>query len=268
MSIPRNLQRISLITGENTNQSLIVPIGTSGHVLTVSGSSVEWKAASGGASLPTATAAGQTIISTGAGTTYTALDFGSQVSSSLGATPSFDTGNGWTVVNTIGTVGSFPGGGIGRFTCTATPLQHDLLSARIERPFAYDGAYRYLLKVRPRAVSMTGNLYPSMFIRNATNILQFVWVYPANLVLAGAWMSPGLQPPGFIAQTFALDGTDSFVVRIEGQQVIFYCVGTSNFPVPVYTHTLSFIPTHVGVNINSDVGTGVIDFSDFTITTY
>jgi hypothetical protein len=225
--------------------------------------------AHGGGSLPTATAAGQTLISAGAGTTYTAVNFGSQVSSSLGVTPSFDTGNGWTIVDTTGTVGSFPGGGIARFTCTSTPVQHDLLSGRIERPFAYDGAYRYFVKVRPRAASITGALYPSMFIRNATNIFQFVWVYPLNQVLAGQWEGGnGLQPPGFVNQTFLLDGTDSFCFRIDGYSLFFYCVGTSKRPVSVYTHQLNFVPTHIGVNANSDGGSGIIDFSDFTITTY
>jgi hypothetical protein len=115
---------------------------------------------------------------------------------------------------------------------------------------------------------MTNNIYPSMFIRDATNILQFIWLPSANLVLCGAWASPGLQPPGFVAQTFPLDGTDSFVFRIEGLNLYVYCVGTSNLPVAVYTLSFNFIPTHVGVSANSDVGTAVIDFSDFTVTTY
>lgn len=258
-----------LIVGDATGNAIRLGLGSAGQVLTVSSSTATWKTPTGGGgSLPTATAAGQTLLSTGAGTTYNAVDFGSQVSSSVGATPSFDTGNGWSIVDTAGTVGSFPGGGIARFTCTATPLQHDFLSARIERPFAYDGSTRYLLKVRPRAASITGDLYPSMFLRDATNIFQFIWAYPLNQVLAGNWTSPGLQPPGFVNQTFALDGTDSFIIRIEGLNVIFSCVGTSNLPLAVFIHTLTFVPTHVGINANSDIGTGVFDFSDFTITTY
>ena len=267
----------------------------------------------GGAGLPAATGSGEVPISTGAGTTYAASPFSTEVGTAVGGfiggtlgqafigsgsggvsltsadvsgflaaanaaaaraalgltTPSLDTGNGWTINNVSGCVATFPGNGIARFTLSGSPAREDAGSTNIERPFAYDGGAQYRVSVRPRAISQTaGSIYPCLYLRNASRIVLFVWVYPSDQVCAGAWASGGigLQPPGFVSQTFNLDGTSSFNFTINGLSIPFVSVGTSYLPTAVYTHTLNFVPTHIGVCVNCAAGSsGVVDFSDLQI---
>lgn len=184
-------------------------------------------------------------------------------------TPSLDTGNGWTINNVAGCVATFPGNGIARFTLSASPIRQDADSTNIERPFAYDGGAQYRVSVRPRAISETaGSIYPCLYIRNASRIMLFVWSYTANLVCAGAWSSGGigLQPPGFVSQTFNLDGTSSFNFNINTLSVPFVSVGTGYLPTAIHTFTLNFVPTHIGICVNCEASSsGVVDFSDLQI---
>lgn len=184
-------------------------------------------------------------------------------------TPSLDTGNGWTINNVAGCVATFPGNGIARFTLSSSPIREDAESTNVERPFAYDGGAQYRVSVRPRAITQTaGAIYPCLYLRNASRIVLFVWVYPSNQVCAGAWTSGGigLQPPGFVSQTFNLDGTSSFNFNLNGLNIPFVSVGTSYLPTAVYTHSLNFVPTHIGVCVNCAAGSsGVVDFSDLQI---
>jgi hypothetical protein len=223
--------------------------------------------------------AGTAIVSDGAGGIQpTSAD----VSTLLGAadaaaaraalgltTPSLDTGNGWTINNVSGCVATFPGNGIARFTLSGSPAREDAASTNVERPFAYDGGAQYRVSVRPRAIEQTaGSIYPCLYLRNASRIVLFVWVYPSNQVCAGAWTSGGigLQPPGFVSQTFNLDGTSSFNFTINGLNIPFVSVGTTYLPAAVYTHSLNFVPTHIGVCVNCAAGSsGVVDFSDLQI---
>lgn len=220
---------------------------------------------SGGSSggLPTAAAAGQAIVSTGAGTSYAArFTAGTRID------PTFESGQGWTLVAAsspsegTASLATASGSPVGRLSLTSTGNLHGIDGPRIERAFP-PGVETF--KVRVRLRSLTGGMYPGIYLRNGSSAVV-VFALPDGSVAreTPAW---NIHGPGSAGEV-TFDAT--CFLSLRGNRSLIRSGSESSAGVWTPRSALTYFePTHVGViGLCDGAQTASADLDTFSLETF